>query len=515
MKKHVLDKSSSPAVAGSVLGSAAGSLSGSGTGSLSGSGTGSSTGSSPAQVPVALPNLVHYLVLTLGLFSVLINFNVHVGFTNSGVIMLYGSDFLAPVMYLFCLVMFIAKWKCWSKGQRVFAALFIVFFAYAAAVSLYRFSTGYNDAQSLLIPRVNLSVLWLLLYVVLFRPSANIMLRIIKVFCLILLLISLPLALTNAPIAFRIMQSHSIRTLALLAMYPVHAASVYWQVKREEAKPLSIVLVIFHMISLIFLVTVTGSRVNAIFLLVELGLTLVLAFLTPKRLRSVVVILLTFAVGTGITLGVSQVNGRVAYGVQRVPGLNQISSLLPKTHIPTIPELETPNGTTDPEKEAENSAKDSTNARRKIWQEASADLRTNLLFGPGFRQYKITYEFVNQREVVMPPHNFILEYSLAYGLIGLSIWLLLMTQPLLVHLPALFRRKPKQNDAGLSSTSSSEMRSADGVSRAPKWLWLASALVTLMVLFGSGFVQPVLTNPAILLVLGYLIGLHHVSFAQT
>ncbi len=436
----------------------------------------------------ALPDWVHYLVMSLALFSVLLNFNVRVSFTNSGVFMVYASDFLAPFLYLFCFVVFLWKRKTWSRGQVVFVSLFLLFFVFAAGVSIFRFANGQNDAQSLLIPRVNFSSLWVLLYLVLFRPSSRLMLRVMKFFCFVLLVLSVPLALTNHPLAFKLLQSHSIRTLTLLALFPVHLFSVYVDKKKGEGSFFASAFLGLHLLSLIFLVTVSGSRANALFLITFLGVSLLLALLGPRKLRSSLAVLLVLLIGVSGTLYAAGKNGRVAYGISRVPGLHVLANLIPKGNVTEIPEQETPEGgVPDPQVEAEKSAMDSSNARREVWQQAIEDLRQNVFIGPGYRQYSIQYTYVNQREVVMPPHNFILEYSLAYGFLGLAIWLSLMAQPIVLHLPKF---------------------------KKGRWPWLFSVGLSAFLVFGTAFVQPVLTNPAILLILAYLLGLHHVAFSD-
>lgn len=126
--------------------------------------------------------------------------------------------------------------------------------------------------------------------------------------------------------------------------------------------------------------------------------------------------------------------------------------------------------------DADTSKEESTQVRTIVWGKALQDIKSNWVFGPGGRQYQVSYS-ASSTPIVVPPHNFVLEISLAYGVAGLALWLLVLAFPV------------------LHPSNRRHLTTAPGI----------LALASLGFALCTALVQPLMLNPTVLFVCYFVI----------
>ena len=63
-------------------------------------------------------------------------------------------------------------------------------------------------------------------------------------------------------------------------------------------------------------------------------------------------------------------------------------------------------------------------------EKALKDLEDNILFGPGLTYYEIEYSTGSKHTI--PPHNFLLEYGLGFGMSGLILSMIAIFGPVFI-----------------------------------------------------------------------------------
>ena len=76
--------------------------------------------------------------------------------------------------------------------------------------------------------------------------------------------------------------------------------------------------------------------------------------------------------------------------------------------------------------QAESSAAQSSSSRRHMWSNAFEDIKKAPFFGEGLKQYEFDF---GSAVLVMQAHNFVIEYLLAFGLVGFFFWAIMMMTP--------------------------------------------------------------------------------------
>jgi len=326
---------------------------------------------------------------------------------------------------------------------------------------------------------------WILLLILVLDIRRRVLLLAVSAFSTVLSVLAFSMSMTWAAYTFSYWQNNAIRTDVLALLFPLHAlAAVTFHSSRWRwLTRLSLGL---HLFALTYCAIISGSRLNALLVpLVVLASLVIFARGAAMKVVLPYVLVPVLALSAlFVAQGYSEV---VKYGVTRSPGFSAIldNGRQPGATNPTMP---TPTPTPTPAPTAiapdptapnpASSKEESTQVRQTIWTEAINDIRSSPLFGPGYRQYQVNYSTTDTRPVVVPPHNFVLELALAYGLIGLLMWLSLMTAPLL----QAWRRGPRDSVAS------------------------ALTVTALGFAFTTSFFQPLMVNPTILFFCFFAIG---------
>lgn len=458
----------------------------------------------------------HFIYLVLTLFSVFYSRNIRVPFTNSGVFMIYGNDILAifsiSTLFLFFILSFIFNKKTFGleKNNKFIITFisFIAFLVYCFTVSLFRSQNNSNELQSLLIPRAIISSYFVLLYIVLLRPKKEIIITAHSVFIIILSLITIMLGLFQHNLSYKIFQNHSVRTHALLLLFPL---TLRFSLNSKLSRAGSLLFqfsFFFHLYSLVFSSILTGARMIFILLLLNLFVLITIAIINKEfQFRKLILSIIIIVISLVSVFLIAGHNQYVKERVVRSPIYpliyNEFTTHSLKDHnnvgkneaifdkhqennrLVKEPIVDNNNEKVDDIElinEAEKSKGDSISVRFVAWKDAIEEIKANPFFGPGYKQFIVTYERVNNRSLSIPPHNFILEYVLAYGFIGLAFFFMLITLPLKSYFTF--------NKSFTTKKTSS-------------YITLLAMLATV---FMAAFVQPLLINPAFLVLFFYSLG---------
>lgn len=457
-------------------------------------------------------NYLQIAFLLLILLSILWQSNFKVPFTRSGVIMLYGIDFLGIAFYFAGGFIFLRHlWlstkqsgtgvfnikSVLKKEKNVELLLFVTFIAYCGIVSIFRILLKIPFKQSLLIPRVIIATAWIVLLFMFIKPKIGNIIKATSIFSLCLSVITLCLTYTPNKFSYVIAQSHIIRTHMLLIMLPL-LYLIYTHSQRYELnknlKLLYAISFMFHLFVTSFAIIISGTRLNFLLLSLNLILFLILAFL--DNWKKSIPLVLTILLSLSFIIIASTTKPHIRYGLTRSP-IYTVVKMLPlevnnsnhKIHPEDDKESED-EFIKQLEKEANASKSDSNSSRFQAWRAAIEDIKTNPIFGPGYKQYNVRYSAVDNRSFEMSPHNFVLEYVLAFGIIGFIMFLSLLLYPVRNYIIQFFTR----------------MKDIKDENKKEYVIAISTLIFSMMNVFAIGLFQPILINPAILAILFYIVG---------
>lgn len=447
-------------------------------------------------------SIVRVATVALYLWSSGLFFSVSVPLTNSGVVALYGSDFLAIPAFVVAATLMWRGRKSLSRTMSAFVIVYATFFALCLGTFFYRYAHGIVDLQSLVIPRANLTSSAILILLILGLFSARELVLGAYLFAATLAAVAAPLALFDVYLPFSVFENLAIRTDVQLFMMPILLFGLIF--RKRLALPASFHwLFAFVLTSLLFSATISGARVNAILVpvLVITGAIGLVFFSDSKRRagNALVSIAVPLVAITLLIVTIAPTNERVQYGLERnlffsalsdaiTPPLAETGSAPRPTSVaPSTDDSQTPSPAvpdpTNTESDAEQSLEASTSSRAEVWAKAWTGFTDNVVFGTGLRQFPVTYTSGNETFTsIIQPHNFLIEYLMSFGLAGLALWLaLLLFWPARAALNAFSESKKSLVVIGL--------------------LCMAIAFV-----FGASFFQPLMLYPNILLVTYFIIG---------
>ena len=131
----------------------------------------------------------------------------------------------------------------------------------------------------------------------------------------------------------------------------------------------------------------------------------------------------------------------------------------------------------------------SSNARYFAWKSAWQDIKKNPIWGSGLKQYIYRYPS-SVESIEIPPHNFILEYVLAFGIIGFLLWAVLILYPIACS----FKQK---------------------ITRTIKSPVAFMMLFSFLFACAGAFVQPYFISPAVMTIMFVLIGAYSLCIRET
>lgn len=374
-----------------------------------------------------LKEILLFCVLTLIFLSTFYMKNIRVPFTNSGLFAVYYSDLFSMIAWLILVVYFLKNYKTINKDFKRTFFLLILFGVYCLLILLFRYQNGNTDIlNSLIVPRTIFMSVWVYLLFLSNYSKMNLIDWFIILVSFCLSMISLLLVLNSSRYSYVILQSNSIRIILQIIFYPL---ITYVTIKKANL----LVRGVFHLatISLLFGGFVSGSRLYALLIpMVVLTSMYSLYISSIKNFREIFVVIVLVVVSV---FGLSLENEKIEFGLRRNPitspifeiaFINQIyraNDAIPNNseNVP-IPEIDQTDWL---ENQANASKIDSSAARIFVYEKYIEDIIKSPIFGSGLKQYQYTYQHIDSPStIVIYPHNFILEYTASYGILGLSLF---------------------------------------------------------------------------------------------
>lgn len=365
-----------------------------------------------------------------------------VPFTNSGEITFYPVEILGLALGAFLIFYFIKTFKSMTKEHKLifFAALAsqLVFVTiYAARVLL----KGV-ELKSILVLESNLFVLAFLFLIILKLIDANIVIRSASVFFSALgvlgalLIYLIPESYTDWTLfhcsAFSLLTfGNAIRTYLILITLPL---TLFFYI-REKSK-LSLICLVAQTFSFVICGMVSGARVNYLCMPIALLMVIIVPFAALRNRegkKASIVLAVTCVLSLALVLFSSQFSAKVYSQMMR---LNVTKNVMEALNIEYSGiEIGIHVGYDIGENEADledmlddagSSAEQSAMSRDYMWALAVEDIKKAPLFGNGLKSYDFAFE---EGTLTMQAHNFILEYLLAFGIVGFLFWGLMILTP--------------------------------------------------------------------------------------
>lgn len=432
------------------------------------------------------------ITVFLILLSTTFMINIPVGFTNSGVFAIYGSDILSLVFLSYLLFDLVKNYRSYSKLEKRSIYLSLTFLIYVSIVLAIRAVNGFIDTKSLMIPRVVLTSVWFYILILRNIISVNALKEGFKYFIACISFISLILFFTTRPIAYQFMQSPAIRTSIQMFAYPVIMWSLIGDYKKTNRNT-ELFFMVYFTATIIIAGISSGSRINA----VVIPLQIVVVSMAALSNRKVIVtkIFLGVLIGFLFSISVYPISFRYRIGSSRSPMFNAAETLVlkplskqmkfidlfgePRYGVPTDPSDDL--DPDDLDKITDASKLDSSNSRFGVWKLSVADIKTAPIFGPGLKEYKVEYSTGSSH--IMFSHNFILEYTLGFGIVGLLLFMISVFYPLFYLIKKLLRDF------------------TDNIG------YLLIVAVTLLAIGVNVLFQPLLLNPPVTLLIYGIVGM--------
>ena len=405
-------------------------------------------------------NKVSYLLSIVILLANCFMVRPQVSFTNSGIISFYLSELVGICVTAFICLYFLYKWKDISKENKSIALFAVIFNVYCIIIYAIRTVTQGLELKSILIFESNMLLIGFMFLITFRILSLHILINSMTVFsCLVGLISVFLFYFTGQQIAEIILFNHATRTYLLGVLLPL---TVYQYILSKNA--FSAICLYVHFATLIFCGMVSGARLNYFFIPVILIGSLIL--LSVNKLFFIRYAVISFLIPV-MVIFISANYSLVIYAqLTRLPITNSVVQLF---HIKYIDNTDTSGyENLTPEEEeiytldlsslieksksadipdelrskiikqivllsAKESTGESSSLRFFAWRESVKDISKNPLFGIGLRQYTASSSD-GQLTVDIHPHNFILEYSLSFGIIGFLLWAFMIISPLFLSL---------------------------------------------------------------------------------
>jgi hypothetical protein len=459
-------------------------------------------GRAPGEGRTSRPRI---LFLAAYLWSAGLIFSVAVPVTNSGVLALYGSDLVAVPIFILVAVLLVRRRKSLARSVWVYAAVYGAFFVYCMGALVYRLAGDTTDLQSLVIPRANLASSAILILFVLGIYSAREAVLGAFIFSTTLAIAALPLAVFDIYLPFSIFENLAIRTDVQLFLMPLLLLGLLFKRRLQLGRIYNWMFAVC-LFSLAFGAAVSGARVNAVLLPAFIAMAaFLLVLLSRGRARftqTLVSVVVPVVAVILLLVVVAPTNERVQYGLERNILYSAIADRFmpsapanpePSSSVPTEDDQQTPSPGAAPapdpaagesiENDAEQSLEASTSSRSEVWAKAWTGFTANPLFGTGLKQYAVTYGSGTETFTsIIQPHNFLIEYLMAYGIVGFALWL-----GILFYWPIRSLR--------LARANKSNAIQAFGL-----------FAVSIAFVFGASFLQPLMLYPTTLLITYFVIG---------
>lgn len=397
---------------------------------------------------------LQYALMFLILFSTFFMLHIGVSYTESGQISFYISEIIGLFIGCFVIIYTIINRKQLNKDKKLYIGIIVLFAAYCIIDYFIRIALNGLELKSILIIESSLFVIGFLFLVLYKLVPINVVLGSLAIFSAFLSFISVVLFyFLKFNIAYDILANHATRTYILGVLFPLSG----YNFLKNNGKIWSSCFYL-HLGGLLFCGLSTGSRINYIFVpIILLG---VLSLLFRKKKHLIKISLLTTAIVFVVSLVSAHYYVYMYSELSRLPITNfvmKVFSIEYKTKAigeaqndqlnELIKELQNNNLPEEEQNQIKEkiivessdvSTKYSNNVRYFAWKSAWEDIKKNPLFGIGLKQYEYLYP-TSTVSISIPPHNFLLEYTLAFGIIGFLLWTVVILYPLAFSIKRKFR----------------------------------------------------------------------------
>jgi len=377
----------------------------------------------------------------LSFLSALFFIKLKVPFTGSGEITFYFTEILGLALGAFLIFYLFKNFKKLSKEHKIifwtaFVSQFVFLAIYACRVIL----SGI-ELKSILVIESNLFVISFMFMVLLGIVSSRIVVRSMTLFFTslsvlsMLLMFFVPASYTDwslfaCDLFYVSTFGNAIRTYLVLICLPVSVMD-YLHSKNK----LTAICLIAQIFSLTVCGMVSGARINYLCIpLVIVAVAIILVFFNNKKkdIKMPATIVSVFALAVVFVFFVSQFFFLIYSQMMRLDITKSVMNTLNIEYIELFPSEDL----ADSEKlnnmhnemidQAESSAAQSSSSRRHMWSNAFEDIKKAPFFGEGLKQYEFDF---GSAVLVMQAHNFVIEYLLAFGLVGFFFWAIMMMTP--------------------------------------------------------------------------------------
>lgn len=365
-------------------------------------------------------NSISVILILLALLFNAIQINFKVNFTESGVFTIIGSELIGIVVSIF-LVYIIFKYSNKSDDVKKLIVLCIIYFSYCFIDYFIRIKTIGFEMKSILLFKADFFACVFLLLLLIMKPSIKIYYSIYTVFfsC-----ISSYLSLDWSELTTKYWQCSAIRLTLLFLHYPVLIVYRINSKTIKEKKFMDIICGI-NIFAILFCYFNLLGRVNTLLVFFIISISELIIIFTVKNWRPwrllipmlcvIVSLIIIYPTSYGLLtrLSVLEIKNTLGYSNSTIEVNN--TNVPNKSAGDSIKDVETRF-----EYYQQNESADSSNARFTAWKMALKDIMKNPVFGVGLKQYQVSYSTGNS--VLILPHNFILEYIQASGIVGLILF---------------------------------------------------------------------------------------------
>lgn len=360
---------------------------------------------------------VHYFELLCFPMVLILNgveVSIPVPFTNSGILTICLSEVIAVIMglYLFWLLF---KEKEKVQNNKSIVALCVTYciyclLDYGCRILFYTF-----EMKSIAVIKASVLALVLLLVVLIEELELK---KLYLVYAVVFAIVAVILAPTWGKWSYSIYQNAAIRLMLMCVQYAVILGYRICTKNRRDKKRLDLIRAIYIFSMLFCYVNVLGGKANTVNIIVIILCGEVLITVKEKKWNFWVVLLSVLCVIISLVIIYPTSHGMFTRLFWQNSILNADRDIEEKEY-----EVDETGYIVNDQDRFEyyekDASKDSLNARSEVWKAAWEDIKENPIFGVGLRQYEVTYSTGNSATIL--PHNFLLEYMQAVGIVGILL----------------------------------------------------------------------------------------------
>jgi hypothetical protein len=381
-------------------------------------------------------------------FSALFTVKIRVPFTNSGELTLGVIEFFGIASAVFLFYYVLKNFKIISKEHKILLYTALGALGVLVLIYLVRVLFFEREMKSLLILESNACVVGVF-FLAVFKIipirrllSATSGFGAVLGFISVLLLFFVPLSVSDWVLFsnsgfYVLLLSNAVRTVVLLICLPLSAMNYLFTSAKASA-----IFFYIHLISVIVCGMISGARVNYICIPVAIIALAVIFFKFKKKnkIRTSASICGVFVATVIAVFAIAPFHMLTYTQLTRLDVSNSVLQTFDITYVGDVNGDDFAASGSEGSKtefeekleQATTSAGQSATSRKHMWALAIEDIKQAPFFGNGTKQYQFTFN--NGTTLYMQPHNFILEYLLGFGFVGLMVWLIMMGLPELLML---------------------------------------------------------------------------------